>query len=112
MEFVAEFGREIILFIMFSLFVYSTIEVVKGLFKSTLGIAINKKIVRWLNFGIGYIYAFAFNFQLVNYLLDVNKTQPLNKHVNYLIVASLLYVGAQRIWKYLDSQSNIMKSIK
>ena len=110
---------QIIIYIFFSVFVFSTVEVIKGLYKSVAqGILknrlvyqkhkISKHSIRLMNFIIAYIYAWAFNFQFVNNVLNLSNTKSvktMSNHMNYFIVSAMIYVGAKKIWQTYYSKN-------
>ena len=109
---------QLVLYIIFSIFVFATIEVIKGFSKSIMNgkFKITKNILRFINFGIGYAYAWIFNFQLANNIMKLansGRGNVLHNHVNYLIVASLMYVGAKKIWTtYYSKNKDILNELQ
>jgi len=117
-QIISELTLQILLYVILSIFVFSTIEVIKGVIKSIrCGLyKLTKNKLRFLNFIIGYGYAWIFNFQFANNIMKLsNNTRGavLNNHVNYLIVASLIYVGTKKIWKtYYSDNKDVLTEIQ
>jgi len=112
----SELILQIILYVILSIFVFATIEVIKGVYKSiTKGKKIHKNILRYANFVIAYGYAWTFNFQFANNVMKLanpSNRSLLNQHINYLIVASLIYVGAKKIWiSYYKKNKEIINDV-
>lgn len=106
MEIVKMYMNEIVLYVFFSLFVFATLETIKGLIKSiNYNWKLKASVLRWLNFGVAFLYAWAFNFQLGNMIFkQAGNDLSLNKWINYLVVACLIYVGSKRIWQWISTQ--------
>ena len=114
MDIVKMYLNEIVLYVFFSLFVFATIEVIKGLIKSLNGKwKLKKKVLRWLNFGVSFLYAWVFDFQLANMIFkQAGNDFALNRWVNYLIVACIGYVGSKRMWQWISVQKAYFNSEK
>ena len=111
--------QPLVVYVFFTIFVFATIEVIKGLYKSFFDKIkkpkkIHKSSLRVLNFVISYFYAMVFNYQFANIILGYSGSKVvLNNYVNYLIVASLMYVGSKKIWQsYYNNNKKILAQIK
>lgn len=114
MDIVKMYLNEIVLYVFFSLFVFATIEVIKGLVKSiNYDWKLKENILRWLNFSVAFLYAWTFDFQLANMIFkQAGNSIALNKWANYFVVACLIYVGSKRIWQWVSTQKAYFNSEK
>ena len=101
----------VVLYIIFSTFVYAGVEFIKSIYKIfSNDKPISNKKSKFINFILAYIYAWIFKFKLVDMLLQITTEDGTNKlasHVNYFIVATLIYVGAKQIWQYVSKIKKI-----
>ena len=114
---ISQYAQQLFLLAILATMTSAIVEVIKqflislpdSIFGIKLGPAfstgLNKKAVRWLSFIISYLIAWVFNFKFASIIFkSINNTKAdLAQHLDYFIVACLIFMGAKWIYK------NIMK---
>ena len=104
------FITQIVLFSIFFVMVYAVIEVIKNFFimmpdrwGKLFSEGLGDKSSRWLSFFVAYGTAWGFDFrfpQLIFNTIQTDEGGRLPIHINYFIVACLIFVGSK--WIYLN----------
>ena len=104
-----QYSQQLFVLAIFFTFVYSIVEVIRGLIPDKLEDKLSEKtgkqFNRWLSFIIAYGLAWTFDFKFASMIFKtINGSRAtLHEHINYFIVASLLFVGAKWIHKKIKS---------
>lgn len=101
------YAKEMFLLAVLFVIVSSIVEVIKQLFISfpdswgkVFKDGFSKEVNRWLSFAIAYLVAYTFDFRFASMIFkSINGSKAsLSQHLNYFIVACLLFVGAKWIY--------------
>lgn len=107
-----QYSQQLFLLAIFFTFVYAVVEVIKNFFIAlpdrwgrVCQVGLGKKVNKWLSFVIAYGMAWMFDFKFADMIFSTinGDRASLSQHVNYLLVACLLFVGAKWIHKKIKS---------
>jgi len=107
-----QYLQQIFLLAMFSTIVYSVVEVVKNIVMAlpdkwgkVFEVGFNKKINKWISFGVSYVTAYTFDYRFAELLFKTvnGRESEMAKHFNYFIVSCLLFIGAKTIHKKIKN---------
>lgn len=117
-QIIKQFMMEIVMFFFLSLCVYSVVNMLSSLIKAFPDrwgkLAVDgfpKEVKRWLNAIFAYLFSWTLHFTVVSKIfVAYNKNgATISEHVNYLIVAALIFMGAQNIYRWVTMNKNIME---
>ncbi len=117
---ILKFSQPFGLWIILSLFVYALVEMADGWLKSIPSFldrglfedGFSGKTKRLLNSGLGYVLAWTFDFRIGNLIFKATDNGAFPKHLDYLLCAALIYVGARQIYRYISSATKNLKGEK
>src|SRR6056297_3176986 len=94
--------KELFLLVFFFVVVSCIVETVKELFQYVKFLpTFSKNFLRLFSFFTAYVVAWAFNFTLVQtvFQMSTKSKDSLPEHINYIILACLIFIGAKGIYK-------------
>ena len=103
-----QYAQQLFLLAIFFMFTFAVVEIIKHFvisFPNKWGKVFkegfNKKINRWISFAVAYGLAYVFDFKFADMIFNATNggRASLSQHVNYFLVACLLFVGAKWIHK-------------
>ena len=112
-----QYSAQLFLLAVFFMIVYAVVEVVKQFFKALpdrwgklCEVGPGAKALRWISFLIAYGLAWTFNFQFASMIFETinGSGASLPEHINYFIVACLLFVGARWIYEQINSHYKLL----
>ena len=112
-----QYSTQLFLLAVFFMIVYSVVEVIKKFFQALpdrwgkwcVG-GPGSKALRWISFIIAYALAWSFNFQFASMIFETinGERASLPEHINYFIVACLLFVGARWIYEQITAHYKLL----
>ncbi len=117
-QIIKQFSMEIVMFFFLSLCVYAVVNILSSMIKAfpdewgkIFKDGFPKEIQRWLNAGFAYLFSWTLKFTVVSKIFAAynGNGATISEHVNYLIVAALVFMGAQNIYRWITSRKEIME---
>lgn len=110
-----QYAQQLFLLAILSVMTSSIVEVIKHFVISLpdswgniFKFGFNKKIIRWISFAVSYLIAYTFNFRFASSIFkSINNTRAdFSQHLDYFIVACLIFMGAKWVYKHLMNFHN------